>query len=294
MHTTNIARTVVALYAASVWGQTAPAQTNYRFITIGPTTESFAAAYGINNSGMVSGNYADSNNISHGFVGSGARFLKVDYPGGTSTALYGLNNLGVAIGTYTDSAGNNHTATYTISTRTWAQLPDIPNYSGSAGFCINDAGYAIGTAYGNPSVAWFFDPGSATYSFISVPGVNPGNTDALCINNKDEIVGNYFAKVKSHSFLFAYGAYENIDVDGSANTYAFAMNDRGAITGNIFSVSTGTQGYVESVSGSVEIVNYPGATATSILGINEAGDLCGAYGTAGNFVNVPFIAIKLP
>jgi len=319
MHATKIARTVLALCAFSTaWGQPSPkgphrlparlnapspasantpaTGTHYKFIEIGPPNSPYAVADGINNSGMVSGYYLDMSSVFHGFAAYGGMFQTVDYPGASQTLLYGLNNLGVAIGYYTDSSGNNHVVTYTISTGKWGSLPDIPNYSQNDGYCINDAGYAVGNAYqGTASAAWIYNPGTSSYSFFTAPAAAPNSTFPSCINSKNEVAGYYVdPSGVYHGFLNAYGSIVTIDVPGATDTFPDGINNRGVVEGQIVSSGGALEGYVENVGGNYAIVNYPGAQATAIVGINEAGDLCGSEGGT-NFANAKaFIAIKQP
>jgi hypothetical protein len=70
-------------------------------------------ADGINNFGLVTGNYEDTSSTFHGFVWQNGEFRTVDYPGAAYTLLYAVNNLGVAIGYYNDGTAN-HVVTYAV------------------------------------------------------------------------------------------------------------------------------------------------------------------------------------
>jgi len=121
-----------------------PASLRYKFIPIATPNSTYACAAGINNAGVVTGYYQDSSANNHGFVWQNGAFQTVDYPGAVETIIYGVNNRGIAMADYYVDSTTAHTAAYSVSTGTWTPLPDIPNYSVNAGYCINDSGVAVG------------------------------------------------------------------------------------------------------------------------------------------------------
>jgi probable HAF family extracellular repeat protein len=311
MHTTKIVRTLALvlalLVATSAWSQAAtifkgphpppnmpmpapsanpaadtPASADYKFITIVTPDSLYAVADGINNAGVVTGYYQVSSSNYHGFVWQNGSLQTVDYPGAVDTSLGGLNNRGVAIGGYGNGT-TSHTGTYSVSTGTWTALPDIPNYSQNDGYCVNDAGVAVGMAFeGGTSVAWIWDPATLSYSFFTVPGAAQYTTSPSCINNKGQIAGYYVdANGSYQGFIYEYGTYTIVNVPGAADTYPDGINDRGDIEGQIYNGAFVAEGFVATSGGIFRIVNYLGAGATAIVGINDRGDLCGGYGGAG-------------
>ncbi len=306
---------VLALLPPFAWGQTAvvlkgphslgpapigppssatvsPANSRYKFFVISPPHSPYAVADGINNDRVVSGYYLDQSSVYHGFVFSGGQFRTVDYPGAAYTLLYGVSNQGEAIGYYNDGTAD-HVITYSVSSGAWGSLPDIPNYSLNQGYCINDGGAAVGNAYeGSTSVAWIWDPGTSSYSFFVAPGAAANGTFPSCLNDKNEIVG-YYADSNGvyHGFLGAYGTYTTVDAPGAADTYPDGINNRGTIQGQLASSSGALEGFTATAGGVFHIVNYPGAQATAVVGINDAGDLCGSEGGT-NFADArAFVAI---
>jgi hypothetical protein len=303
--------------AASAWGQTftisngphrlpktpvaapsanfevsTPDNGHYKFITIDTPDSPYAVAGGINDSRVVTGYYQDSSLNYHGFVWQKGTLQTVDYPGAVNTLLGGVNNLGLAMGGYGDGT-TNHTVIYSVSTDTWSALPDIPNYSQNDGYCINDAGFAIGNAFeGSTSVAWIWDPSKRSYSFFVVPGAKQYSTSPSCINDKNQVAGYYAdASGNYHGFIKEYGTTTRVNVPKAPDTYPDGMNNGGIIQGQIFNASFMAEGWVGTPGGVFTIVNYPGAKATAIVGINDRGDLCGAYGPAPAVAQKAFVAI---
>lgn len=263
----------------------------YKFITITTPASSYAVAAGINNNEVVTGYYEDSSSNFHGFVWQNGVLETVDYPGAVDTVLNGLNNQGVAIGYYGDGM-TNHTVTYSIAKHTWTALPDIPNYTQNDGYCINDGGNAIGNAFGsgNP-MAWIWSAGTSSYTFFSVPGALLGDTYPSCINDKNQVVGYYTdTQGVSHGFIKEYGSYITIDVPGVSDTFPDGMNNWGIMQGQTLTGGV-AQGFEATPGGAFATVNYPNAAATAIVGINDQGDICGAYGGMNFSPAMAFLAI---
>ena len=64
-------------------------------------------AYGINDAGLIVGDYRDDKGI-HGFLFDGNDFMTIDYPGAINTWAYGINNHGQIVGNYIDIKGDRH------------------------------------------------------------------------------------------------------------------------------------------------------------------------------------------
>ena len=268
-----------------------PLDSLYSLTVISPANSPYAVADGISNEGVVTGYYLDTSFNFHGFVWSRGNFQTVDYPGAAFTLLYGVSNNGLAIGYYNDGA-SDHVVTYSIKSGAWGSLPDIPNYSLNQGYCINDRGAAIGNAFGaGTALAWIWDPNAASYSFFAVPQAPGNSTFPSCINDKDEIAGYYVDSTGVyHGFILANGAYRTIDVPGAADTFPDGVNNAGLIQGQIIDSGGAADGFAATLGGSFQILNYPGAKATAIVGINDDGDVCGSAGGSGFANAVAFVA----
>jgi len=299
MHEIRINRAYCSLLfglcaAAAAWSQT-PADTlaggRYKFITIRPENSPYAVADGIDNAGTVTGYYQDLNSHYHGFVWRNGVFQPVNYPGAMDTLLFGVSNRGVAIGYYGDGT-TNHTVMYSVRSGAWSALPDIPNYTQNDGYCINDLGVAVGNAFSSSAAAaWIWDPASQAYSFLDVPGAAQYSTSPSCLNDKNQVAGYYADAVGTyHGFIEEGGAYTTVDVPGAADTYPDGIDNEGVIQGQIFDAAFVAEGFVGTRGGPFAIVNYPGSVSTAIVGINDRGDLCGAYGAADG-AEKAFIAI---
>jgi probable HAF family extracellular repeat protein len=265
---------------------------HYRFISIDIHGSTNAVANGINNDGLVTGYYVDSNSVPHGFVWREGRVEKVDYPGASGTYLFGINNRGTAIGYYVEGTAN-HAVAYSVWEHTWTVLPDIPEYPQNQGYGINDEGEAVGNAFSSSaSVAWIWDAEASSYSFFTVPGAAASTTSPSGLNDKGQIAG-YFADASGayHGFLKEYGTYTTIDVPGALWTFLDGIDNGGAVQGQIYNATYTAEGFVATSGGIFTIVNYPGPMMTAVVGINDRGDLCGGYWKTFG-VNTAFVAMK--
>jgi probable HAF family extracellular repeat protein len=71
---------------------------------------------------------------------------------------------------------------------------------------------------------------SYTFTTIDVPGA-VGGTVARGINNRGQIVGDFYDGTGSHGFLKDGRTFTRIDVPGATGTAAYGINNRGQIVG---------------------------------------------------------------
>jgi probable HAF family extracellular repeat protein len=149
------------------------------------------------------------------------------------------------------------------------------------------------------SVAW-----SQTLTTIDVP--NASRTFARGINDRSEVVGG-FNDFRVHGFLRSRGQFTVIDVPGSTSTLAFGINNKSQIVGS-YGVpgERNDQGvFVLPIYGFLldrghfTRIAVPNADATIAFGINDLGQIVGAYydarGTHGFlWTNGQFITIEVP
>ncbi len=276
----SIPREVLTGVHPATAGADTPEAANYRFITIvNPAAPTGALPYGINDAGLVTGQYADQHSHYHGFGWLPGVFLSLDYPGSVGTYLGGVNNLGVAAVGYSLDGTTFHSAAYSFPSGAWTTYPDIPGYSSTEWYYVSDPGVGVGEAFGaSTAVAWIWDPVSQSYSFMAVPGSAQYSTAANGINDKGQVVGQFTdAEGVQHGFLKDRDTYTTLDPPGSTNTIALAINNSGVIAGYWINATGGTNGFVRASDGQYTTVNYPGAGGTTIYGINNRGDICGQW-----------------
>jgi len=278
-----------------------PASGQYRFVSFNIPGSTSAYPFGIDIARVVTGFYLDAGNVSHGFAWRNGTLHTLDNPGSSDTALQSVNNGLGAIGYYGDNTAS-HAAIYSFANGAWTTLPDIPNMPNNLGWGINRSGAAVGYAGGgnngfgyNPTnpAAWVWDPSSQSYSFFAVPGAPQYSTYADGINNKGQIMGNYFdTNGVAHGFLKEGESYTTIDVPGATSTYAYSINNSGTLAGLWFNLSGWAEGFVRTSDGVFTVVDFPGSLETSLGGVNDRGDICGQWVDPKTGFWTAFVAFK--
>ena len=65
-------------------------------------------ASGVNDAGIIVGEYTDSSGTRHGFLWQGGSFTPLDVPGAAGTVASGINDAGVIVGSFADTLGGSH------------------------------------------------------------------------------------------------------------------------------------------------------------------------------------------
>jgi probable HAF family extracellular repeat protein len=199
--------------------------------------------YGLNDRGVIAGDYVDSNSVQHGMILTSLvsvvpKLTTVDRadcltsPGSTTIAFYAINNLGVA-----------------------------------AGWCTNTSSVQIGFTYSQ-----------GTFTDISIPGATLVNANG--INDAGDVVGTYAdANGLQHGYLLSGGKLTLLDPPGTASlNTAWGINNAGVITvygvdanGTYLSFTTADQGKTYTPFHDPN----EGPTGTVIHEISNNGDIVG-------------------
>jgi len=251
----------------------------YQFTTIDVPGTSDTEAYGINNTGLVSGFYV-VNGTGHGFLWRDGTLTTVDQGSGSNTLLGDVNEPGMVAGNY-GPFNIQHAAIYSIGAGTFTTLPDIPNLPINLGNGINPQGEVVGSAAMGSvaapfnSVGWIWD--GRSYSFFTVPGAAGLGTEAVGINAPGSVSG-YFQDGNGsfHGFLKQGSKFTTIDVPGAMNTFGFGLNNSGEQVGYYVDQQGDVHGFVLR-AGKFNTIDVSGSLGTLVTNINERGDLVGLW-----------------
>ena len=144
-----------------------------------------------------------------------------------------LDDRNIAAGFFTDGQGNNHGYTYNISSGAYQQVT-VPRFTNITAAAINHQGdiAGFGTIAGNTE-AFLLVKGKATE--IKYPGSS--QTQALGLNNNDEVVGDYTVgsgnAAAMHGFTWYPGfGFHKVDSPAGAGTTTInGVNDCGDVVG---------------------------------------------------------------
>ncbi len=256
------------------------------YTNIDPPGVTNAAAWGINNDGVIVGRYKTTANLFfHAFLrDANASYSAIDPPGAIAAEAKGVSDSGNVLGYFCDTAPCGSTSTYqgfllregVFSSfgspdhiNTWAMRM---NGRGQIVGCVHDTD-TMGTMHG------FVDSGG-TFTEFPVPasmynGISPdGRT----------IVGLYADPATSatyHGYILSKDSFMPFDVPGSNLTQAWDLNARGEIVGVYRDTETGKfHGFLRNGVGYFSI-DYPDATETRAFGIGDNGQIVGQYVASG-------------
>jgi len=281
----HAARTTQSIVNSSGNGQ-------YQFTTIDVPGTSDTEAYGISNTGLVSGFYV-VNGTGHGFLWRDGTLTTVDQGSGSNTLLGDVNEPQMVAGNY-GPFNIQHAAIFSIRTGMFTTLPDVPNLPINLGNGINPQGDVAGSAAMGSvaapfnSVGWIWD--GRDYSFFSVPGAAGLGTEAVGINAPGSVSG-YFQDVNGHfhGFLKQGSKFTTIDVPNATDTFGFGLNNSGEQVGYYVDQQGNLHGFVLS-GGNFATIDVPSSLATLVTNINERGDLVGLW--FGSNATHAFIATR--
>jgi hypothetical protein len=218
-------------------------------------------ATGINNAGLTTGFWSDTNlgggDANFGFlrlpVGKAFRYIDINEPsvGGTPhiTQVLGINKNDVVAGFYLDAAGVSHGFTYdvinvvyaTVGSKFPAAATGINDNNVISGFYMPTSTQTVGfTRTGN---------GGVTTSF-NVPGST--NTQLLGINNSNVAVGFYADKAGIDHGLYytpSNGAWVVVnDPSGVMGTVVNGINNKNQLVGFYTDAAGNTHGMLVTVT----------------------------------------------
>jgi probable HAF family extracellular repeat protein len=237
----SIVGVVIVLSFVAVGIAAAPPLT-FTFLDVHSTkTATETDSYGVNNAGVIAGDYVDSAGVQHAMVLAGTKVTTLNHPncatsGGSAAgaiAFYGINTVGAVVG-----------------------------------WCANTkTGQANAFMYAN-----------GKFTAINFP--KSTGTEATGINDKGEIVGLYFDSAGAqHGFSKIGTAYKSIDVTGHTSAAAWGVNNAGQITVYALnSAGTAFDAYLKTGT-TLKKISDPKAAGlgTVVHTPNNKGDICGTY-----------------
>jgi len=161
-----------------------------------------------------------------------------------------------------DSAG-----VFTYQDGSFATIPDS-TFATPLG--IDSAGELLLATDGNIGGPVFFSAG--TFTSISVPGAT---TQAYSMSQNGTIFGSYITSTRTF-FTYLNGSFSNIDLPGLPRTTGNALiNDQGQIIVSNFNCCNQPDFIYDVHTASVTPISFPGATSTSLIAINNNGQVLG-------------------
>lgn len=276
-------KSLMLTVAAAALFATAPAMakgTLYTLPLVSNSTETIA--FGVNNSGNITGFWLDSSGVEHGFVGpdDGSNYTSFDDTAdGTGTQARGISPKGVVTGIANVSTGNplSYVPFERATDGTITHVTKKGNVLNYLIHGINKSGVFVGN-YQNPStlVDYAYQGRNAVYkSGIKVKGITNTGAAARGIDNAGDIVGWYLdSNGVLHGFYMPFGQNAvTVDDPNGANTIGLeGINNKGKAVGMFTDSSGNRHGFEYNIAKKTfKELTISGATAVEVWGINDKG-----------------------
>jgi uncharacterized membrane protein len=285
-------------------------------------------ATGINPDGEIVGSYVDALGKSHGFLLGEEGFSTLDVPGsligveGTlPTNANGINPAGRIVGQFT--APYNPPASTTAPVDSPAYCPAagsaacikgflysrrrfspvlFPEHPGAIAQRITPRGDVYGCLHDYDTMMSMFGAAWTRSGDVSLQAGGGELADPLSVpmsmNNGATpgghmIVGlwNDMMTGRRHGFVVENGVFQSYDVSDSTLTAIWDVNPEREFVGTYVDSAGNRHGFLQRPNRSLPVtIDYPGATATIVYGINPDGVMVGQYSAAGRvhgFLAVP-------
>jgi probable HAF family extracellular repeat protein len=211
------------------------------YTTIDPPGSTYTQAWGINDSGQISGLYNDSASYTHGFLLSGGEFTTLDFPKAVATLATGINNNGDIVG-WADMPGSGYQG-FLWTKGKYIALNDPKGVKGTRANGINDAGDIVGYYVDAASAEVGFVLQNGTYRDILYPKAR--NTFVYDIANNRRLVG-FAESTVSTGFAFKSGwGFSRVNFPGGKGTDVIGINNVGQKVG-FYQNTSGIHGFLKT------------------------------------------------
>lgn len=249
--------------------------------------------YGVNNAGVIAGDYVDSASVQHGMILAGKKLTTVNNKNCSATAVgidgiafYAINSAGTAAGWCTGTSGSFIAFTYAKGKFTTIAFPKAIDTEATG---INDKGDVVGIYFDTAGAQHGFSKIGSKYKSIDVKGET--SADAWGINNAGQITvyatnsaGDY------DSFLLTGTKFKNINnpkAKGGLGTIVHTPSNVGDIDGTYYNSAGTEMGWLLHKGKYYDVVDPGGVSRAD--GLNDKSELVGRYGS-GTFGGTGFKA----
>ncbi|HSY64132.1 MAG TPA: hypothetical protein VK829_06010 [Terriglobales bacterium] len=242
-------------------------------------------SYGVNNAGVIAGDYVDSAGVQHAMILAGTKLTTVNnssceaITGTTGIAFYAINSANTAVGWCTNGKTFLDVA-FTYAGGKFTAV-NFPKSKGTQATGINDKGWVTGLYLDSASVQHGFVKKGSKYTSIDVTGDT--SADAYGINNAGDIT--VFAINSSNdydAFIYNGKTFKKVGYPkaGPLGSVAHATNNKGAVTGTYYDSAGDVHGWLLD-AGKYYAFNDPTGCKcdTRSDGINDKLEMVGRYST---------------
>ena len=248
-------------------------------------------SYGVNNSGVIAGDYVDSADVQHGMILAGTKLTTIDNKscqttGGTagSISFFGINSAGTAVGWCINTKGVQIGFT-------WAKgkfsAVNFPKATGTEATGINDMGDVVGIFVDSAGNGHGFLLANKKYTQIDVKGATA--TEAWGIDNAGDITvytGSVSAGAISCSTTAPCTSYIRKGTKltkisppkaGPIGAVVHVPNNKGDIDGTYFNSSGQSVGFLLHAGKYYDVLDPKANASTRDDGLNDKLEMVGRY-----------------
>jgi len=240
-------------------------------------------SYGVNNAGVIAGDYIDSAGIQHGMVLAGKKLTTVNNKKClTAMAFYAINSAGTAAG-WCNGSGGAIAFTWSKGKFTTIAYPKATQTEATG---INDKGDVVGLYFDSASVQHGFSKIGTKYKTIDIKGDTA--SDVYGINNAGTMCVYAITSAGGYSsFLYNGKTFKAISDPnaGTTGTVAHAPNNKGDVAGTYFNSAGQAVGFLYHGGKYYDVMDPKAANSTRNDGINDKLEMVGRYTptAGGNF-----------
>jgi hypothetical protein len=198
-----------------------------------------------------------------------------DYPLATSgTSPAEINDRGDIAGFFSTTTRTN--GFVRLNDGSFTKPIDGPNHAWLFAYGINSSRTVCGlfTDPQNNAIGFFLTGRTLTqYSF---PGAS--QTGLFSLNDNGAFAGYVLASQGYQAFASIGGIASVINIPGSIDSEAYAINNTNEIAGTYESQDSHSHGFLLNADGSLTApIDYPGASGTRVFGLSDKGVIAGFY-----------------
>jgi len=251
--------------------------------------------YGINNAGVIVGDYVDAKSVQHGMILAGTKLTTVNnaaceaIAGTGGIAFYGVNSAGAAAGWCT-STKTGLDVGFVYAKGKFTPV-NFPKSNGTQATGINDKGWVVGLYLDSANLSHGFVKVGTKYTSIDVKGAT--NTVAWGVNNKGQITVYATNSAGAFdSYLVTGKVFKKINnpkggKTSGLGTIVHTPSNVGDIDGTYYNTAGTEMGWVLHAGKYYDVVDTGGVTRAD--GLNDKAVIVGRYGS-GSFGGTGFKA----
>jgi len=236
---------------------------------------------GINNTGVIVGQYTDSALVGHGFILAGKKLTKLDDPKGTSgttgASNLALNGAIAVVGTYTSSTTGGSVG-FLYKGGKFTDVPGPKGSQASTANAINDHGNITGAYVDSAGTQHAYVLVGKTYTKIDPPGATTPSGNGINNSGNVVIVGGTNPAFTAYLYTAKTKKFKTINVPGESGSFVTDINTEGDVTYQAIDSAGNSHGALFHL-GKYYKFNYKSSALTYAGAVNDHSTIVGGYAT---------------